>query len=68
MNTPREVVHFGKGDAPILRAAARLFRDHGPKPDVLLFGSIYKGSRGAMRRRTEQSLCEHTLTGKFSQS
>ena len=42
MNTPREVVHFGKGDAPILRAAARLFRDHGPKPDVLLFGYIQR--------------------------
>ena len=42
MNTPREVVHFGKGDAPILRAAARLFRDRGPKPDVLLFGYIQR--------------------------
>ena len=42
MNTAREVVHFGKGDAPILRAAARLFRDRGPKPDVLLFGYIQR--------------------------
>ena len=42
MNTPREVVHFGKRDAPILRAAARLFRDRGPKPDVLLFGYIQR--------------------------
>ncbi len=42
MNTPREVFHFGKGDAPILRAAARLFRDRGPKPDVLLFGYIQR--------------------------
>ena len=45
MNTAREVVHFGKGDAPILREAARIFRDRGPKPDVLLYGFVQRLKR-----------------------
>ena len=32
VNTAREVVRFAKGDAPILREAARLFRDRGHSP------------------------------------
>ena len=42
MNTAREVVHFANSDVPILREAARLFRDRGPKPDVLLFGFVQR--------------------------
>ena len=45
MNTAREVVHFGKGDAPILREAARLFRDRGPQPDVQLYGFVQRLKR-----------------------
>ena len=45
MKTAREVVNFGKGDAPILREAARIFRDRGPKPDVLIFGSVQRLKR-----------------------
>ena len=56
MNTAREVVHFGKGDAPILREAARLFRDRGPKPDVLLFGSVQR-----VKRRQEETYGTITL-------
>ncbi len=55
MNTAREVVHFGKGDAPILREAARLFRDRGPKPDVLLFGSV-------QRRKGHKVVADGTVT------
>lgn len=42
MKTAREVVHFGKGDAPLLREAARIFRERGPKPDVLLVGFVQR--------------------------
>ena len=45
MNTAREVVRFGKGDAPILREAARLFRDRGPEPDVQLYGFVQRLKR-----------------------
>ena len=49
MKPAREIVQFTNSDVPILREAARLFRDHGPKPDVLLFGSVQR----VMRRQEE---------------
>ena len=42
MNPSREIVHFANSDVPILREAARLFREGGPKPDVLLFGFVQR--------------------------
>ncbi|MDE2999596.1 MAG: hypothetical protein OXU79_11025 [Gemmatimonadota bacterium] len=42
MNPSREIVHFANSDVPILREAARLFRESGPKPDVLLFGFVQR--------------------------
>ena len=45
MNTAREVVRFAKGDAPILREAARLFRNREPRPDVRLVGLVHRLKR-----------------------
>ena len=45
VNTAREVVRFAKGDAPILREAARLFRDRGPRPDVRFVGFVHRLKR-----------------------
>ncbi len=42
MNTAREVVRFDKGDAVTLRAAAKLFRDHKPRPNVRLSGPVHR--------------------------
>ncbi len=55
MNTAREVVHFAKSDVPILCEAARLFRDRGPKPDVLLFGFV-------QRRKGRPESADATIT------
>ncbi len=40
MSTDRNVVHFDAHDAPILREAARLFRDREPRPGIRLFGVV----------------------------
>ena len=40
--TARETVRFGASDAPILREAARRFREWEPKPDVPLRGRIQR--------------------------
>lgn len=45
MNAARDIVHFGKDDAPILREAARLYRDRGPEPDVQLYGFVQRLKR-----------------------
>ena len=45
MNTAREVVRFAKGDAPILREAARLFRNREPRPDVRFVGLVHRLKR-----------------------
>ncbi len=42
MKTVREVVRFAKGDAPIFRQAARLFRDREPRPNVRLTGPVHR--------------------------
>lgn len=40
MEKARETVRFGASDAPILREAARCFREREPRPDVSLIGHI----------------------------
>jgi len=50
MSTARNVVHFDAHDAPILREAARLFRDREPRPGVCLFGVVQRLKRGEMDR------------------
>lgn len=40
MSTPRNVVRFASHDAPILRQAARSFREREPRPDIRLFGVV----------------------------
>ncbi len=54
-NTARELVHFAKSDVPILREAASLFRNRGPKPDVLLFGFV-------QRRKGRPESADATIT------
>lgn len=46
MNTARNVVRFASHDAPILREAARSFRDREPRPDMRLFGIVQRLQRG----------------------
>ena len=48
MSTARNVVRFASHDAPILRAAARSFRDREPRPDICLFGVVQRLKRGEM--------------------
>ena len=45
MKPARKVVRFAGGDAPILREAARSFRDQEPQPDVRLFGVVQRLKR-----------------------
>lgn len=45
IKTTRDVVRFGEADAPILREAARSFRDREPRPDERLFGFVHKLDR-----------------------
>ena len=42
MNTAREVVRFDKSHVATLRAAAKLFRDHKPRPNVRLSGPVHR--------------------------
>ena len=42
----QDIIHFAADDAPILREASRLFRDHEPCPDKTLFGVVRTLSRG----------------------
>ena len=44
-STAREVVRFARADAPILREAARSFRNLEPRPDVRLVGAVQKLKR-----------------------
>ena len=46
MSTARNVVHFDAHDAPILREAARSFRDREPRPGICLFGVVQRLKRG----------------------
>ena len=48
MSTARNVVHFDAHDAPILRGAARLFRDREPRPGICLFGVVQRPKRSEM--------------------
>ena len=48
MSTARNVVRFASHDAPILREAARSFRDREPRPDIRLFGVVQRLRRDAM--------------------
>ena len=45
MDTARSVVRFANADAPILREAARLFREREPQPDVCLVGLVQRLKR-----------------------
>lgn len=45
MKSPRNTVRFSKADVPILREAARSFRNREPKLDSRLFGSIQRLKR-----------------------
>lgn len=45
MKAARETIRFGASDAPILREAARRFREEEPKPDVSLIGRIQRLQR-----------------------
>ena len=40
IKSARKVLRFAKDDAPILREAARSFREHEPQPDMNLFGFV----------------------------
>lgn len=40
------VVRFGSSEAPLLREAARSFREQAPHPDVQLFGHVHLLTRG----------------------
>ena len=40
MNRARDVIRFAADDVPILREAARSFRDREPRPDVSLFAVV----------------------------
>ena len=46
MSTARNVVHFDAHDAPILREAARSFREREPRPGIRLFGVVQRLKRG----------------------
>ena len=48
MITARNVVRFASHDAPILREAARSFRDREPRPDMCLFGIVQRLKRDEM--------------------
>ena len=43
--TARDVICFSSDDAPILREAAREFRNRKPRPDVQLFGFVHRLKR-----------------------
>lgn len=43
----RDAFRFAASDAPILREAARMFRDRSPRPDVTLFGVVHRLKRTA---------------------
>ena len=45
MSIARNVVHFDAHDAPILREAARSFRDREPRPGICLFGVVQRLKR-----------------------
>ena len=45
MKSPRDAVRFSRDDVPILREAARSFRNREPKLDVRLFGSVQRLKR-----------------------
>lgn len=45
MNRVRDVIRFGEGHAPILREAARLFRDRSPRADVHVVGFVHRLKR-----------------------
>ena len=47
MQSPRVVVKFSSADVPILREAARSFRDREPRPETRLFGVVQKLNREA---------------------
>ena len=44
--TARETVRFGPADVPILREAARAFRNREPQPDARVFGMVQRLKRG----------------------
>ena len=46
MRIPGTVVRFGRADAALLREAARLLREHAPRPDVRLYGFVRLLKRG----------------------
>ena len=43
--TARETIRFGRTDAPILREAARSFRNRQPQPDARVFGIVQRLKR-----------------------
>ena len=59
MKSARRVVRFANDDAPIIREAARSFRDREPQPDVRLFGFVQQ-----LRRDKEET--DGTITLRAS--
>ena len=59
MKSVRQVVRFANDDAPIIREAARSFRDREPQPDVRLFGFVQQ-----LRRDEEET--DGTITLRAS--
>ena len=59
MKSARKVVRFANDDAPIIREAARSFRDREPQPDVRLFGFVQQ-----LRRDEEET--DGTITLRAS--
>jgi len=55
MPTARNVIRFANDDAPIIREAARSFRDREPQPDVRLFGFV-------QRLRRDEAETDGTIT------
>ena len=52
--TSGKPVRFAAGDAPVLRAAAKAFRDRAPRMDVRLFGMVWRLTRD--REETEGTI------------
>ncbi len=59
MPRARDTFRFAASDAPILREAARVFRDRSPRPDVVLFGVVH-------RLKREEDETEGTITVRTS--
>ena len=47
VKVPPPIIRFGSSEAPLLREAARSFRERAPRPDFLLYGYVRLLTRGS---------------------